>query len=52
MNENSTENKQVWEKPVLQQLDINDTANGSTGPDGQGGGSQQGGNMSGSPSGS
>ena len=49
MKKQSTDSdKKSWEKPVVTELDINQTANGNTGPDGQGGGSQQGGNMSGS----
>ena len=53
MNEAHTERgladaKREWTKPVLDELDVRETANGNIGSDGLGGGSQQTGNSSGS----
>lgn len=39
--------KLEWTRPELVELDVLETANGSIGSDGVGGGSQQGGNSSG-----
>jgi|GEM_PF-3297646 len=45
----SMEGKRLtWVRPEMKELDVLETANGSGGSDGQGGGSQSGGNMSGS----
>ena len=47
-NVNASAELKAWHKPVISQLDVSETANGMIGSDGNGGGSQQGGNSSGS----